>query len=137
MKRMTEFKAFIPGHCNKSFMSKIIRTVFIVLAFTTTGIIIQSCCEQSYRITPEGEMVSYFVESDSSYTQTDIIRGEFVLEAQFQQEFISTNKSASFNAAYATTCNDIYINSLDPGSFALTLDKPFVFMDDTISTTDN
>lgn len=102
-----------------------------------TGGLIQSCCTQNYRIEGEGKLVAnYFLATQP--LESDTIEGPFFVRGEFHTAFVSAaNSIGLISSAYATSCESIYLNTLDKKSFQLTVDRTVIYETDTISPGEN
>jgi hypothetical protein len=105
--------------------------------------VLQGCwCVDEERYTGVGQLEAYLpkdkdvnqiVISDPS-VYIDSVNGEFYLEQGFEYriEQASLNEMSLISSTYATTCGSEQVNDLDLSSFSLTIDKQFIYKNDTI-----
>jgi len=100
-----------------------------------TAIIIQSCCSDTYRIIGNGEMKVYEI---GTIAALDTVRTPFSLSAEFDVELISAIVPNGFiNSAYATSCEQNFVNKLDRSTIEITCDKSFEYDGETYPANEN
>lgn len=98
------------------------------------AIILQSCCEERFIITSNGEMSAWEVTEYQERNPIDTIRGEFILEIHFMEQLVFNSKNISLiKTASATSCVQTYLNEILPNSMELTIDKEWIYDGDTLS----
>lgn len=109
-----------------------LRALLALYAFFLMTSVIQSCCTETYRIGAKNYISIYDLQ-DNSELRSDTVRRPFILNAMFEAEWVSAYRDNGLsNQAYATSCKNVFLNTLDKESFSLTLNKSFVFQTDTI-----
>ena len=89
------------------------------------SIILQSCCDTRIKIVGNGTFEAHHIAN----IQNDTITKEFYLFAKFEQEaFSSLNQTGIIPNSYATSCPQIYDNTLDESSLKLRCDKNFEYI---------
>ena len=116
----------------------ILKSAFIIVLLTISVIFIQSCCKETFRISSKVVSTEVWTMVGQGRRKIDTIKSNFILSTVFEQILISLGRNYSMiNSAYAMHCNENYLNRLIPKSFVLTIDKPFIYYNDTISTNKN
>lgn len=116
-------------------MKNLSKAVSFYLLLMTTAVVIQSCCSDTYRIIGNGVMSVY---EFGTIEELDTVRTPFVLSTEFDVELISSlAPNGLINGAYATSCEQTFVNSLDASSFKITCDKSFEFNGETYDANEN
>jgi len=116
-------------------MNKFTKAILFCFSLTFLSVLFHSCCTDTYKIIGSGSMS---ILDLSTYTETDTIKGAFVLSNHFDTEI--TDFSPSFNlinSAYATTCEDNFENDVDLNTLKITCDKDFTHDGTTITAGEN
>lgn len=110
-----------------------VRAILAIYILIITSGLIQSCCEFKYNIVSIDYMKAWEMSEDGTSIYIDTIRGEFYLDTYLKFERIANLESSLVNSAYATTCNEIYVNTIDKSSIELSLDRAFVYNGEVIN----
>ncbi len=107
-----------------------------LFAFT---IILQSCCQDTPVITIIGAEDIFFAEEQElpitvAENATTLTGLPFTMSVNMELEFAAIfNGPILMSSAWATSCDETYLNSLDAGTVSVSCDKDFSFDGDIIS----
>lgn len=105
-------------------IKKLIILLFII---TSISIVIQSCCEEKFKIIGNGVIEAY-TEFPNPYNVIDTISGDFLISWQLELQMADLNKNFSLvQSCYATSCAEIYENEIVESSFLITCDRAFFY----------
>lgn len=113
------------------------KALFGLYALIFLSAVVQSCCEENLLITSDGYMSAWeTVETEdgtgTSRNQIYTVTGEFQLYVDFHKKQVAANQYSFIGSAYATTCRENMLNSIDESSLFLAVDQSFVLNDDII-----
>lgn len=121
-------------------VSRRIKALLGLYGLIFLSAIVQSCCEEDLLITSEGYMSAWLwieTENGSSRETIDTITGDFYLDASFHQKVVAANNYSLMGSAYATTCQENMLNTIDKSSLSLVIDQSFVLNEDTVPPNSN
>ena len=101
-----------------------------LFAFT---IIVHSCCQDAAVITIVGVEDIFFLEQpelpfSGAESATTLMGLPFSMLVWMEVEFAATYTNPTFmSSAWATSCDDTYINTLEPGTVMVSCDRDFVY----------
>ena len=116
-------------------MKKKIYILVGFVFFTYVATILQSCCEDEFRLRSIIDAMSFVINDDNSYTVNDTIKGPFSLS--FYVHSYGYQGFEFMSSAYATSCGYVYLNQIDKNSIKLFLDESIVFNNDTLPKNQN
>lgn len=116
----------------------ILKSASIIILISIIIIIIQSCCKETFRISSKVVGSGVWTMVGQGRLKIDTIKSNFIVSTDFEIILCSNGRNFSLiNSAYATSCKKTFLNLLIPQSFTLTIDKPFIYNNDTILTNEN
>ena len=117
---------------------KLINTIKLYLTFLLVSIVLYSCCSDTYQIR-SFQSLSIYNLNNNQKNQENTVVGEFVIEAQFTDTtpIASNFKETFIQSAYATSCDEEYLNQLVNESLIIKLDKDFVYNGNTVNALSN
>ena len=116
-------------------MKKKIYILVGFVFFTYVATILQSCCEDEFRLRSMIDAMSFAINDDSSYTANDTIKGPFGLS--FYVHTYGYQGYKFMSSVYATSCGYVYLNQIDKNSVQLFLNESIVFNNDTLAKNQN
>jgi len=119
-------------------MKKLILKISIITAILAISIIvIQSCCKETYKISSKVIRSGVWTLENNGRRQVDTVKSNFIISTDFDIKLSSLGRNfLVINSAYAT-CKKTFLNYLVPQSFTLTINKPFLYNNDTVTTSEN
>lgn len=108
------------------------KTLFALYAVIFLSCIFQSCCEEKYTITSSGTMEAWIVNAEDDRIPISTITGAFILNAYFHETQVAHHPVSLVSSGYATSCKETMLNKIDTSDLDLSVDKAFLFGEDTI-----
>jgi hypothetical protein len=108
-----------------------LKALFLLYAVILGSGLLQSCCDDRFRIISATHF-NILQTIDESYVLADTIRGEFTMEVILDYRLAQTSKASLINSAYATSCIESFVNTVNKESLSLITDHAIVFNKDTI-----
>ena len=120
-------------------MKKLLVKISILTFIVAICIIfIQSCCKESYKISSKVVHSGVWTLVNNGRLQVDTVKSNFIISTDFEVKVSGLGRNfIGINSAYATTCKKTFLNYLVPQSFTLTINKPFLYNNDTVNTNEN
>lgn len=113
------------------------RIIVVYITLLVLSFIVQSCCQENYRIMGNGEIGAY---TDYYYpgNEIDTISGPFLIvwHLELRNEVLATNFGL-VQSVSATTCAENYLNEIVESSFTISCDKDFKYNELTIPANTN
>lgn len=119
----------------------IFRTIGLYVFMILISVVQTACCDdEELMIVGNGSLLVYHndVQGSNPKDSTSLVDREFRLTAAFLVENLAfVNSSGFIQGGYAASCDRIKLNKLDEESIVITLDKDFLYRDETISAGTN
>lgn len=107
---------------------KLLKKIIVVyIALLVLSFIVQSCCQENYRIVGNGEIGAY---TDYYYpgNEIDTISSSFMIawHLEMRSEALATNFGL-IQSVTATSCGENYLNEIVESSFTISCDRDFKY----------
>ena len=110
----------------------------ILVLITACIIIIQSCCKQTFKTSSKVVQSGVWTMVGNGRMKVDTIKSNFIISTDFEVKLSSFERNfLEINSAYANSCHNTFLNHLVPQSFTLTINKPFLYNNDTVTSSEN
>lgn len=118
------------------------KSLAIYLSITILSVINYACCgETNYRITGNGVISAFDINTSNSYLGNDsqgIVTGAFNLTVSHETKAVAQLPNLNLiQSTYATSCPETFVNDLNADSFRITSNSAFTYNGSNIAAGTN
>lgn len=105
-------------------MKKIQKALALYCSILFFAVVLQSCCNDSWKIIGRGTIIAYDIET---FTTTNEITGPFFILQTFDVELVHVENFNIVNSAMATSCDYSFDNPILTNEITISCNKDFTY----------